>query len=65
MRVCMRVCAWVRGCAPILLTLAKWYRMQPEPEHKHQGDHQNESSTTEHRNTSTEAGAPQAPSARV
>ena len=53
MRVCMRVGAWVRGCVgawmrgcvtPILLTLAKWHRMQPEPdgleagaleEHKH------------------------------
>ena len=64
MRVCMRVGAWVRGC------VGAWVRshfaevskiVQDAPrakEHKHQGDHRNESSTTEHKHQSRSARAP-------
>ena len=46
LKIIARVCAYVRayvgayvGALPILLTLAKWDRMRPEPEHSDQSDH--------------------------
>ena len=38
-RVCVYVCAWVRGCAPYFAEVSKMAQDAPEPEHKHQSDH--------------------------
>ena len=50
-------CMCVRGCVgalPILLTLAKQCRMQPEPEHSDQSDHhRTQATTTSSRATTT------------
>ena len=51
-RVCVYVCAWVRGCAPYFAEVSKMAQDAPEPEHKHQSDHRKPRSTS-------------APSARV
>ena len=63
-RVCVCVCGWVRGC------VGAWVRshfaevskiVQDAPgakEHKHQGDHRNKSSTSEHKHRSRSTRAP-------